>query len=61
MTNYQMFSLKRNKKFINKSKEVKNYYHFTLIVPVKNEEKNIKIHLLILIKLIILMINLKLL
>lgn len=46
LTNYHMFSLKRNKNFTDKSIEVKNYYHFTLIVPVKNEEKNIKNSLL---------------
>ena len=42
LTNYHMFSLKRDKNFTDKLKKVANYYHFTLIVPVKNEEKNIR-------------------
>ena len=37
-----MLSLKRNKNFTDKNIKVKNRYHFTLVVPVKNEEKNIK-------------------
>jgi len=42
ITNYHMLSLKRNKNFTDKNIKVKNRYHFTLVVPVKNEEKNIK-------------------